>query len=72
MFDIEPKNSNDNIHSTREFGHFNLDIPLKKEDYYFKSRQPKIYDKNGIAILEYECEEYSKKYEYDGREEDEI
>ena len=72
MFDIEPKNSNDNIHSTREFGHFNLDIPLKKEDYYFKSRQPKIYVKNGIVILEYECEQNLNKNIYNSKEIDEI
>ena len=70
--DKEPKNFNDNIHNTREFGHFNLDIPLKKEDYYFKSRQPKIYVKNGIVILEYECEQNLNKNIYNSKEIDEI
>jgi len=70
--DKEPKNNNDNLHSTREFGEFNLDIPLKTEDYNIKSKDPKIFDKNGIIVLEYECEEKSQKFVYDVKEEDEI
>ena len=42
MFDKEPKNSNDNIHTSREFGHFNLDVPLKKEDYNLKNKSLKF------------------------------
>ena len=70
--DKEPTNNSDNIHTTREFGEFNLDIPLKTEDYNIKNNKPKIYDKKGILILEYEYEEKSEKYEYNVQEEDEI
>ena len=69
--DKEPKNNTDNIHTTREFGEFNLDIPLKTEDYNIKNIKPNVFDKKGIIVLEYEYEEKSQKYEYGG-EEDEI
>ena len=48
-----PINIKDNIHITREFGKFSLDIPLKTEDYKLKNRKPKIEDKKGLLILEY-------------------
>ena len=51
--DKEPKNNTDNIHTTREFGEFNLDIPLKTEDYNIKNIKPDIYEKKGIIVLEY-------------------
>ena len=70
--DKEPKNNTDNIHTTREFGEFNLDIPLKTEDYNIKNIKPNIFDKKVIIILEYEYEDFSQKYKYDGREDDEI
>ena len=70
--DKEPKNKSDNIVTTREFGEFNLDIPLKTEDYNVKNEKPKICDKKGIIILEYECEGKIEKYDYAGKEEDEV
>ena len=68
--DKEPKNNTDNIHTTREFGEFNLDIPLKTADYNIKNKDPNVFDKKGIIVLEYEYEEKSQKYEYGGEEDD--
>ena len=70
--DKEPTKITNNLHNTREFGEFNLDIPLKTEDYNIKNLKPNIYEKKGLIILEYEYEEKSEKYEYDIKEEDEI
>ena len=70
--DKDPKNKCDNIHTSREFEEFNLDIPLKTEDYNVKNLKPIITDKKGIIILEYECEKSSEKYDYSGKEDEEI
>ena len=70
--DKEPANNSDNIHTTREFGDFVLDIPLKTEDYNIKNTKPKICDKKGILILEYEYEEKSEKYDYNTNKDDEV
>ena len=60
-FDKEPKCANDNIHNTREFGHFNLDILLKTEDYLVKNQDPLIYEKKGVIMLEYKKKKKKKE-----------
>ena len=67
-----PKFKVENLHTSREFGEFNLDIPLKTEDYNIKNIKPIISDKKGIIILEYECEIKSEKFDYSGKEDDEV
>ena len=52
-FDKEPKNNSDNIHTSREFGEFILDIPLKTEDYHIKNIKPTIQEKKGVIMIEY-------------------
>ena len=51
-----PEDIKDNIHITREFGKFSIDIPLKTEDYKFQNQKPEIKDKKGLLILEYSLE----------------
>ena len=70
--DKKPENKSDNIRSTREYGEFNLDIPLKTEDYNLKNIDPKVEFKKGVYILEFECEKKLEKYIYKGNEEDDI
>ena len=43
--DREPGNLEDNIFTNREFGLYNLDIPLKTEDYLIKNGEPEIDEK---------------------------
>ena len=71
-FDKEPKNNSDNIHTSREFGEFILDIPLKTEDYHIKNIPPKIEEKKVVIMLEYEYEKKFERYNYFFKEEDEI
>ena len=71
-FDKEPKNTNDNIHTSREFGYFNLDIPLKKEDYNLKNKEAIIYEKKGLVMIEYECEQKVNKSSFIGKKEEEV
>ena len=44
----------------------------KNEDNHIKNTPPEIYDKKGILILEYEYEEKTEKYEYNGNDDDEV
>ena len=69
--DKEPK-LEDNLYNTREFGDFNLDIPLKTEDFNIKNIKPKKEEKKGIIILEYECEHKSEAYDFKDENEDDI
>ena len=69
--DKEPENIFDNIYTSREFGKFIIDIPIKCDDkYILKNEKPKIYDKKGIIFLEYQLEEIIEGENYIINDED--
>ena len=73
--DKEPKNLSENLHNTREFGDFNLDIPLKTEEFIIKNSTPKICDKKGVIMIEYEYDQKKEVTTYGedkNNEEDDI
>ena len=71
--DKDPKNINDNVYTSREYGNFSIDIPIQFEDKYeLKHVKPKIDDKKGIIFYEFQLEEIEKEHFYKGKEEDEI
>ena len=55
--DKEPEKIEDNIHNTREYGDFIIDIPLILNLY---DKDPIIEKKNGIIKIEYEIREETK------------
>ena len=63
-YDVEPKNIEDNIHNTREYGKLTLHLPLKTEDFLIKNENPTINEKKGLLILEYKIDSKSKETEY--------
>ena len=64
--DKEPKDINDNIYSSREFGKFCIQCPFKYDDSYsIKNEKPNLVHKNGILILEFKTEEKMKEIEHD-------
>ena len=67
--DKEPGNLEDNIFTNREFGLYNLDIPLKTEDYLIKNEKPEIVSKNGILILEFKLDKKTEDNGYEPNEE---
>ena len=71
--DKEPKNISDNLCTSREYGKFSIEIPIKCEDnYIIKNVNPKVTDKKGILFLEYQLEEIMKGEGYTPNEEEEI
>ena len=55
--DKDPKNFEDNIDNTRDFGDFSLEIAFRTEDYKIR---PEIKDqklKNGLLLLQYDIED---------------
>ena len=70
--DKEPQNINDNIYNTRENGKFAFDIPLKTEEYLLCNKEPKIIQKNGVFIIEYQLSKKINSSGYQMNEEDEI
>ena len=58
--DKEPEKNEGNIFSNREFGNFSFDIPLNS-DYCIKNTEPKIIEKKGLVIIEFELEEKQRK-----------
>ena len=54
--------------TNRKFGKFSLDIPLSPE-FCIKSTRPKIEDKKGLIIIEFELEELIKTGELSFKEE---
>ena len=55
--DLEPLKIEDNIHNTREFGEFNVNILLKTEEYIIKNQKPEQILKNGVLIISYLIDE---------------
>ena len=69
--DKEPEKNDDVMFTNREFGKFSLDIPLSPE-FCIKNTRPKIEDKKGLIIIEFELEESIKTGELDYKEEDDV
>ena len=70
--DKEPSNIEDNLFNSREIGDFSLDIPLKSEDFLIKNESPKIVEKKGVLMLEYQLEEKVVDKGFNVDEENEI
>ena len=70
--DITPKDEKDNIKDIREFGNFELELPLPVEEYKIVSTEPKEKLKfvNGICIIKYELA--SEGIEAEGKPEEEV
>jgi len=54
--DKEPNKLEDNIHNTREFGEFSLDIPLKTEEFLLKNEKPICTQQKGLLMIEYKLD----------------
>lgn len=62
--DKEPENLDNNIYNCREYGNFSLEIPLNPEEFIIKNSKPKIIEKKGVLIIEYELEDKNEGEEY--------
>ena len=70
--DKVPYQDNENIISTREYGEFYLDIPIKIKDFSIKDFPPKISNKDGIFIFIYELEQKNNEIIFKDEDEDDI
>jgi HSP20 family molecular chaperone IbpA len=71
--DKDPKNVSDNVYTSREYGKFSIDVPIKFEDKYaLKNSKPKIDNKRGIIFFEFQLEEIMKGEAYEPKDEDDI
>ena len=61
----EKENIENRIQSTREYGKFSVEIPLKSEDYLIKHDKPSITGKNGIITLTYQLEKLEQEDTYE-------
>ena len=68
--DVEPEKLDDNIHNTREYGKFYLDLHLKTEEYLLSQEKPRIKDLKGVYILEFNLAKKAEMEEYKNHEED--
>ena len=62
--DVEPEKLDDNIHNTREYGKFYLDLHLKTEEYLLSQEKPQIKYVRGIYILEFNLAQKFRIKEY--------
>jgi HSP20 family molecular chaperone IbpA len=58
--DKEPEKNEGFIFNNREFGNFSFEIPLNP-DFCLKNSKPKIEDKKGLIMIEFELEAIQKK-----------
>ena len=54
--DKEPQNLKDNKINTREFGKFNVEIPVNLGDCIISNEEPEIKKVNGVCIFEYKLD----------------
>ena len=64
LLDKEPGKLDDNIHNTREYGNFYLDLHLKTEEYLLSQEGPEIKDKKGVYIFEFKLAKKAGMKEY--------
>ena len=70
--DKEPIKEEDNIFNTRKKGKYEINIPIKFEDYIIKKEDPNIIEKKGVFILEFKLEPKKETFGYDPIDEDEL
>ena len=59
--DSKPKELKDNLFNIREFSEFELNIPLKVENFKINQEKPKkLIFANGICIIQYELAQKGK------------
>ena len=66
--DKEPGKLDDNIHNTREYGNFYLDLHLKTEEYLLSQQEPEIKDINGVYIFEFKLAKKAGMKEYNNND----
>ena len=66
--DKEPGKLDDNIHNTREYGNFYLDLHLKTEEYLLSQEEPEINDKKGVYIFEFNLAKKAGMKEYNNND----
>ena len=64
----EPGKLDDNIHNTREYGNFYLDLHLKTEEYLLRQEEPEIKDKKGVYIFEFNLAKKAGMKEYNNND----
>ena len=69
--DKEPEDNDDIIINNREYGDFSFDIPLNPE-FCIKNTKPKIEEKKGLVIIEYELEDPQNQGSLPDNEEGEV
>ena len=70
--DKEPEKLTDNICITREFGKFNVEIPVKFDNCIISNEEPDIKKVNGVCIFEYKLDKKKVKKGLKIKKEDEI
>ena len=70
--DKDPKNIDDNIFNSRDFGKFFVEIQFKTEDYKIKTELKNSEVKKGILFLQYDIDPEKKEEKIELKEEDEI
>ena len=68
QLDKEPGKLDDNIHNTREYGNFYLDLHLKTEEYLLSQDEPEIKDKKGVYIFEFKLAKKAGMKEYNNND----
>ena len=68
--DKEPGKLDDNIHNTREYGNFYLDLHLKTEEYLLNQEEPEIKDIKGVYIFEFKLAKKAGMKEYNKNNDD--
>ena len=66
--DKEPGKLDDNIHNTREYGNFYLDLHLKTEEYLLSQEEPEIKVKKGVYIFEFKLAKKAGMKEYNNND----
>ena len=55
--DKEPEKDEDNLYNSRVIGDFSFNVLLKPDEYLIKNEKPKIEEKKGLIIIQFQLDE---------------
>ena len=70
--DKEPEKDEDNLYNSREIGDFSFNIPLKTDEYLIKNETPKIDEKKGLIIIQYQLDKKINEVEFGDNLDDDV
>ena len=62
--DKEPEKDEDNLYNSRIIGDFSFNVLIKPDEYLIKNEKPKVEEKKGLIIIQFQLDEKNSEVEF--------